>query len=304
MTSKLARTGSALAFAWSAWTELGVSGWERRHQDWHLDPEALLLLASHLGDEDPRLRDEVLDWCISNVQLLSRFRLRSLLRAWPADARWGSFAATLAQHTGLDWPGSGKAVPFHPSHKSRLELPGRPALFGLRLRAGLGIGARSEILAAMLLGPPRHDWSSAELARATAYTQRNVATALEAMAASGIVEARPQQNQIRYRLLQPDPWLRLFGPAPSIRHHPAALCHLVWTLHTAVPPLARATPAVRSIEARELLRRLTPDLRQLDWRQPQVPAGQDAWPVVSAWAAALLRGVAEGRNPEPQVLRR
>ena len=33
----------ALALAWSLWTELGVPGWSRRHQDWAIDPEPLIL---------------------------------------------------------------------------------------------------------------------------------------------------------------------------------------------------------------------------------------------------------------------
>src|SRR5688572_19110350 len=77
----------ALALAWGAWAELGVSGWGRTHSSWAIDPEPLIFLTAGLGDRDPRLRDEATDWSIQNWSLISRVRLRNLLRGLPEEVQ-------------------------------------------------------------------------------------------------------------------------------------------------------------------------------------------------------------------------
>ena len=77
----------AVALAWGAWTELGVSGWTATHRDWAVDPEPLVLFTGRLGDTDPRLRDEATDWCVQHWRYVSKTRLKNLQRRQPvADA--------------------------------------------------------------------------------------------------------------------------------------------------------------------------------------------------------------------------
>lgn len=74
-----------LAFVWQQWSELGVSGDAPVSRDrWLIDPEALLLFTLQLGRFDPRLFDEVLDWCATSGDWLSIQRLKALSKPLPA----------------------------------------------------------------------------------------------------------------------------------------------------------------------------------------------------------------------------
>ena len=98
--ARLARYQNALM--WGAWVEVGVSGWQRTHDTWAVDPEPLIIATAALGDADPRLRDEALDWCIHYGRYVSKVRLRNLLRSQPEGVHllWGPFAATATKHSG------------------------------------------------------------------------------------------------------------------------------------------------------------------------------------------------------------
>lgn len=96
----------ALDLAWSLWGALGVrSAIRGRHDQWSIDPEPLMAFTAHEGDHDPRLRDESLDWCIQYERYVSRARLRGILRRVDPGTRgaFGSYAATLVEHTGRSW---------------------------------------------------------------------------------------------------------------------------------------------------------------------------------------------------------
>src|SRR3989339_2166034 len=67
-----------LDLAWSLWTELGVAGTIRNHQNTLILLEELILFTSVVSEEDPRLRDEVIDWCVKFHHYISISRLKSL----------------------------------------------------------------------------------------------------------------------------------------------------------------------------------------------------------------------------------
>jgi hypothetical protein len=72
---------AVLRFLWRQWSQLGVSGAVSGRDPWMLDPEALLLFTLHAGRFDPRLFDEVLDWCHRHSGSLSVQRLKNLMNA-------------------------------------------------------------------------------------------------------------------------------------------------------------------------------------------------------------------------------
>src|SRR5438105_10743511 len=86
-----------LDLAWSLWAELGVSSWTRRHQQWAIDPEPLILFTAYVSESDRRLRDEAVDWCIRYGSYVSATRLRNLLKAAPPNQQlaFEMFAATV-----------------------------------------------------------------------------------------------------------------------------------------------------------------------------------------------------------------
>lgn len=184
-----------LDLAWSLWTELGVSGWQRRHTTVAIDPEPLVLLTATLGDADRRLQDEATDWCIRYGRYLTVTRLRHLLAASPEGTRaaFGVFAATVNANAPLHWPEATEPRKYQCRGRSTISDFRPTALVALRLRALLGVSARAEIVR-LLLAQPGAALSAGELAPGAGYTKRNVAEALEGLRMAGVLQALPVRN--------------------------------------------------------------------------------------------------------------
>src|SRR6266487_1665521 len=176
-----------LALVWGAWVELGVSGWQRTHADWAIDPEPLIIATARLGDADPRLRDEALDWCIHNWRYVSRVRLKNLLRAESDEVRdaWGPFAATVSHHAGIQWPGATDAFRYTMTGRSLFESMEQPSRAWVRLRGMFGLGARTEIIRYFLSRKRRA--TVATIAASVGYAKRNVAEECDALAKAGVL---------------------------------------------------------------------------------------------------------------------
>lgn len=74
-----------LEFLWDQWTQLGVAGSSVYTDNRIVDPEALLLFTAEIGRYDPRLFDEVIDWCMRNERWLSLQRLKNMAESWGSD---------------------------------------------------------------------------------------------------------------------------------------------------------------------------------------------------------------------------
>ena len=212
-------SGLALATAWSLWTELGISGWERRHPNEAVDLEPLILFSAWLGRLDYRLLDESLDWCVANSRFVSATRLRGLLKQANPDVAdaFGDYAATVESKVPkANWPGQGKARRLMPSGKSQVPKLEQPALLQLRLRALFGVASRAEVLRLLLIDAPR-GWSGADLARESAYAKVNVAAALDLLELTGVVRIEKSGTQFRYRLGRGPQLVDLAGPVPSFQ---------------------------------------------------------------------------------------
>lgn len=72
---------SALDLAWSLWAELGVSSWHRRHTDWSVELEPLIIFTALVAQHDPRLLREAVDWCVKNDRFISLVQLRNIVIA-------------------------------------------------------------------------------------------------------------------------------------------------------------------------------------------------------------------------------
>lgn len=69
-----------LDFLWRQWSAIGVLGEARAREPWAIDPEALLAFTLDIGRYEPRLFDEVIDWLVTNGQLIDIQRLKGILR--------------------------------------------------------------------------------------------------------------------------------------------------------------------------------------------------------------------------------
>lgn len=286
-----------LEFVWSAWVELGVSGWVRHHSNWYVDPEALLLLTAGFAEDDPRLWSESLDWAAQFGQLLSRARVRNLLGTWGELGGWPNYAAALNAATGKPWPRAEGEGSFRRTDRSTLDLRASPALLGLRVRAAFGVSARSEILRILLVLGGHKPLTAAELAEEAGYTKRNVADALEGMTQAGLLDVKSERNTLLYGLRRPSLLEELVGPLPAVRISFLSLCRALSILVVVADEFAERPSRVRSVEARKALTETMADLRRLGLHPPSPRPGLDAWEPFAGWVQQLLEALRVGKWP-------
>ncbi|MGH3691318.1 MAG: hypothetical protein ACRDWD_16260 [Acidimicrobiia bacterium] len=272
----------ALALAWGAWVELGVSGWASTHEEWAVDPEPLILFTAWLGDTDPRLRDEVTDWCIHNWRFVSKVRLKNLLRQQPDDARerFGEFAATVGNHAGVHWPGAMEPRSYQVTGRSALPDLQRPSLVWLRLRAIFGLGARTEILR-FLLSRRGGRFSVARLAEATSYVKRNVAEECQMLERAGVLRMRTRGTRFCYGLARRSELEEFVGESAELRPDWTAVLNIARELVALEYASETGPPNTLAVKSRRSLRTVEDDLDELEIEPLSDDIrGSNLWPSV------------------------
>lgn len=283
-----------LALLWGAWVELGVSGWQKTHRDWAVDPEPLIIATAALEDEDPRLRDEALDWCIHNWRHVSRVRLRNLLREQPPEVRtaWGPFAATVTRHAGVPWPDATDEFAYRVTGRSVLDVMEQPSRAWLRLRGMFGLGARTEILRFFLSGHRRA--TVATIARDTRYAKRAVADECDALERAGVLREQQVANRFYYTLNRASELRAFVGEVAGIRPDWTALFAVTSALVGVERSAARLSSEALMVEAHRVTQMLEDELDVLDIEErPQAGPPETYWPALrdfgerhlGAWAA-------------------
>lgn len=202
---------------WVQWSCLGSGAVANRAPESVIDPEALVLGSLGLVDHERHLAELLTWWAVEGSGLMSVQRVRNLSSSYPDGVRHRlkEFAG-YAREVGGDhrWKTLASEVSAEPEagdpKPSRLEGPGAVML---RLRLGLGVGIKADLLAA-LLGSEGW-WTVREATAATGYTTRAVRRACGELARGGWVEASPA-TPAEYRV-SADRWLALLeldGPAP------------------------------------------------------------------------------------------
>lgn len=289
----------ALALAWGAWAELGVSGWTSTHRAWAVDPEPLILFTAYLEDEDPRLRDEATDWCVHNWRFVSKTRLKNLLRRQPEAVReaFGEFAATVGAHAGISWPGEAEARPYTVTGRSTLPPLDRPSLAWLRLRAMFGLGARTEILR-YFLSRTGGAASVARVADATGYMKRNVAEECETLERAGVLAVRSVANRFYYYLARRSELERFVGDLPDVHPNWTAVLNLARELVDIEEQVQTSSHRTLPVKVRETLRRIEDDLGDLGIEPPSADVqGEDLWPTLRRLGADYLGAWSIGEWP-------
>lgn len=322
-------SGRLRELAWSQWSQLGVSAAppSQRAQA-AADPEALLLFTLEIGRDDPRLFDEALDWLLLHEPWISTHRLRGLC-AGPADtalvaaaldwsAAWGPRGKTTVRTISATGDARGQALfrgmaepvrgqpldaafegrgfsrpPLTPSRKSQPADLGSPIAFALRLRRIFGVGARAEVVRALLtIGAPR--LQGQVIAASAGFTARNVREALATLVEAMVVDMVVVSDE---RLYLPNlgRWAPLFGV--NIDELPR---HVDWIqLFRAMVKLLRWldeaaaqdwSAYIRASHARVLIDELQPDLRYAGIRVDggQQVLGAAYWEVFERQVAGIL----------------
>jgi hypothetical protein len=267
---------ASLDLAWSHWTGLGVRG-TATPPETAVDPEALLCFSAALFEHDPRLRDEVIDWCRQFRDRLSRPRLTRLRGAFEPSitAKLESFEKLLIE----DSRASGK------SRLDHLDLPARALL---RLRCAFGASARAELLLALLTqwpdsaGPTAHELSE------VGYSKRNVALMLDDLVLAGLVATSIDANRVRYRLVDAAALRRLLGRLPETSGRWHRRLPIIASFVELAGRIAHKSPEIQAIEARRVLQSHMHSITTLGLREPEVELAQDYWRSLQSWLVGVL----------------
>jgi hypothetical protein len=205
MTDELKST--AIELCWRHWTALGVRGVAPIPDD-AVDLEALIAFTPFIADEEPRLADEARDWCARLApKYVSLSRLKQVARRFPdppRDALTEIVAAAAQRERRVAT--SGKSVDP--------ELM-RPALLSLRARRVFGVGARADLIVALLRRRGRPDGVSAADLVSVGYTKRNIAQVLDELASAGVLERMSVRNSANFWLAREHAIVELLAPIPS-----------------------------------------------------------------------------------------
>jgi hypothetical protein len=265
------------------------------------------------------LFDEVLDWLVTNEQLVSLRRLRSLavdaedkalsdaVIAWLGRQRPKARFATAGRtpsglaieplffddrfpvaHHDETFAEQGWLRPaFSSTRKSGPPNLDAPINFSFRLRHLLGLAARAEVVR-LLFTMQDSGTTAAQLARSAGYTKRNVHEALSSLEQAGVIGAFRFGNELRYRI-DHQRWgafLDVQEPIEYIDWPPLLLSlrRVVRWFRSTVD--SEMSDYLVSSSARDLLERIRPDLEEAGI---EVPHRQGAATAVDDLRAAIKR---------------
>jgi hypothetical protein len=269
MKPRAALVEQLLDLAWSHWSALGVAG-ATGATTAPVDLESLLILTAELAPEDPRLRDEALDWCSQFHGFVSKPRLKQLLRrsAPSAQGAFVAFANALERHAGSNWPGANGTAdgPAALSGKSRLPALTLPALISLRLRALFGVGARADLIGALICRPSG-DFGAADLVY-VGYSKRNVAAALDALAAAALFRTARVGNRVRFSWQRHPTLSALLEPLPALIPPWSISMRVMSTFLDLLTRTQGKSERLYAVEAARCFQQLAIDLQALGYETP------------------------------------
>jgi hypothetical protein len=284
-----------LDLLWSQWRELGVAATvPRRHGDDCLDPEALIAFTAIHSDLDARLRDESIDWVLRYGSYVSRARLKNILSDWDETENllFQEYAATVSAQGRAGWP-AGRAQPlaFRSRARPLLQDLRAPALLSLRIRAVFGVGARAELIRALLVRP-QSTMTASELAAETSYGKRNVLNELEPLRFAGVVRSFRAVNADRYSLAMTNEIRALLAPLPgrfTRWTQTFAAIHLILEL---IRHSARRSDLLNAVDALRVFVERNEVFSAAGIYPPALPKGAAAWPRFMEWAVERVKVLA------------
>lgn len=283
--------------AWSLWTELGVAGIKRYHQNCLIAPEELILLTAVIADIDPRLRDEALDWCTRYYHFISISRLRTLVKTLGSSIYepFSVFAATLNSVSKANWPLFTKAIPlkFTPSGKSKLPRCEAPSLLYLRLRALFGVGARADLIT-FFLTQKKNDFTASDTTE-IGYTKSSLAALLDSFVQSGFFDAFVIRNQRNYCFIKRDQMKKILGQIPEVIPPWRHILEVIIPLRICIQYSEKKSDGTKITEIRNILKKHENNLRKLRLTPPPFQSDFFAyWNCFSNWILGILQSFTQG----------
>jgi hypothetical protein len=278
-----------LELAWSLWTELGVAGSVRKHQNYLINPEELILLTVAMGEVDPRLRAESLDWCSQYHHFISVSRLKTIMNDFEGlvSESFSVYSATLNLIAPkAKWPVFLKVEPLKLflSHKSSLQPLESPALLNIRARSIFSTGARADLVT-FFLTHTQTDYAASDLTD-IGYSKRTLAEILDEFSLSGLVEKFMVRNQNRYSLKKNHHLERLLAPLPSYAPFWRHIFVVLLTLRACIQRVEKSSESTQIVEIRTTLTALENNLQRLKITPPVFQA--DFYKYLEAFSEWLL----------------
>ena len=241
--------------AWSAWRELGVAGTARFYENCLIQPEELIILTTIISKYDPRLRDEALDWSSRYHECISVSRLRTFLKEMDADAAhsFSQFATALNSVSSAKWPTVIEVAPFTAKVSGKSSLPPleAPSLLMLRLRNLFGPGAKADILTHFLTRNGRH-FSASDLSE-IGYSKRSLMTALDHLAASGVLVVTNVRNKKSYELKKAKELQVIIGKLLRAAPPWIKILQVIVSIYSVIPEIQKSSEMTRSVILRNCL---------------------------------------------------
>lgn len=251
--------------AWSLWKELGVAGTDRFHENCLIQPEELIILTMIISEYDPRLRDEALDWTSRYHELISVSRLRTLLKETDPHTlhSFSQFVAALNSVSSAKWPNASETTHFKVkiSGKSLLPLLESPSLLMLRLRSLFGPGAKADALTCILTRSEMH-FSAPDLVE-IGYSKRSLMTALDHLAAAGIITVTNVRNKKSYELKKQRELQVVIGKLPKIAPPWNKILQVITAIRSVIPEIQKCSEITQSVIFRNCLIKIEPLLPTL-----------------------------------------
>jgi hypothetical protein len=170
-------------------------------------------------------------------------------------------------------------------------------MLSLRLRALFGVGARADIIGAVL-SRRSEDFGAADLVF-IGYSKRNLAEALDMLAAAGLFRSTRSGNRVRFSWYRREELSALLAPVPDVIpvwSSPLRVMSGFLDLLTRMEPKSDRLVA---IEAARCLRQLSDDLQALGVELPDLPAmNRDA---LSDWVLSTSELLVRSGSPSPDA---
>jgi hypothetical protein len=286
---------AALGIAWEQWTVLGVAG-TATPPGHAVDLEALILLTPSLREQDPRLHDEALDWCVLHSQrLVSIARLRRLRAALSDEARhaFDDFAACLnaTAKPRTSWPTSHAGTKARTSGKSRPPELAHPALLQLRLRCLFGVTARADVVLQFLRPNMVREVSPNATLTVSSFTDLGyskpaIADVLTDLTLAGLLEKWRRGNRDYYELTHVAALQELLGRVlPTAAPNWAVRFRVLASLISAEAKTREKKPVVQTVAIIKQLEQYRDVLERMAVR---LPSRVYDWSELATWTSQIL----------------
>lgn len=262
-----------------------------------VDLEALVAMTAAIGNDEPRIHEGAIDWCVAFGEVVHTGRLRAVAAELGVSTEiLGTFAGMVAAAGGPRWPmASAPVFPYTSRRKvAAATTLSDPARLMWRVRATFGVNARADVIAALVRAPDR-DVNLADLARRLRFTKRNIALACGTLRLAGVAEMERVGNEDRVRLAADSGLRAWLGrlPAGSDVDWVSRYGIVVGVLRF-LEIDGSASPVARAIEARSVLEPLLPAIRRSGLPMPDTTVlGPGFAATFDAWCVSLARVLAK-----------